>query len=286
MRLTKRISLSLEFFPPKTVEGADKLRAVRQKLYTLKPEFCSVTFGAGGSTQEGTFNTVRDILAEGVAAASHFSCVGATRTTVRAQLVTLKAMGVKRLVALRGDLPSGYGAGGEFHYASDLVAFIRAETGDDFFIEVAAYPEVHPQAKSPGSDLQAFAAKVRAGANSAITQYFYNSDAYFRFLEDVEAMGLDVPVIPGIMPIGSSTQLMRFSDACGAEIPRWIRLRLQSFGDDVASIKSFGLDVVTDLCEQLRAGGAPGLHFYTMNQSTATLTLCERLGLSPAAEAA
>lgn len=279
MRLTKRISLSLEFFPPKTVEGADKLRAVRQKLYTLKPEFCSVTFGAGGSTQEGTFNTVRDILAEGVAAASHFSCVGATRTTVRAQLVTLKAMGVKRLVALRGDLPSGYGAGGEFHYASDLVAFIRAETGDDFFIEVAAYPEVHPQAKSPGSDLQAFAAKVRAGANSAITQYFYNSDAYFRFLEDVEAMGLDVPVIPGIMPIGSSTQLMRFSDACGAEIPRWIRLRLQSFGDDVASIKSFGLDVVTDLCEQLRAGGAPGLHFYTMNQSSATLTLCERLGL-------
>ena len=279
MRLNSRISLSLEFFPPKTADGADKLRAVRQQLYTLKPEFCSVTFGAGGSTQEGTFNTVRDILAEGVAAASHFSCVGATKTTVRAQLTKLKAMGVKRLVALRGDLPSGYGAGGEFHYASDLVAFIRTETGDDFFIEVAAYPEVHPQAKSPGSDLQAFAAKVRAGANSAITQYFYNSDAYFRFLEDVEAMGLDVPVIPGIMPIGSSTQLMRFSDACGAEIPRWIRLRLQSFGDDVASIKSFGLDVVTDLCEQLRAGGAPGLHFYTMNQSAATLTLCERLGL-------
>ena len=279
MRLTNRISLSLEFFPPKTADGADNLRAVRQKLYTLKPEFCSVTFGAGGSTQEGTFNTVRDILAEGVAAASHFSCVGATKTTVRAQLAILKAMGVKRLVALRGDLPSGYGAGGEFHYASDLVAFIRAETGDDFFIEVAAYPEVHPQAKSPSSDLQAFAAKVRAGANSAITQYFYNSDAYFRFLEDVEAMGLDVPVIPGIMPIGSSTQLMRFSDACGAESPRWIRLRLQSFGDDVASIKSFGLDVVTDLCEQLRAGGAPGLHFYTMNQSSATLTVCERLGL-------
>ena len=200
--------------------------------------------------------------------------------TVRSQLATFKAMGVKRLVALRGDLPSGYGAGGEFQYASDLVAFIRAETGDDFFIEVAAYPEVHPQAKSPASDLQAFAAKVRAGANSAITQYFYNSDAYFRFVEDVESMGLEVPVIPGIMPISSSTQLMRFSDACGAEIPRWIRLRLQSFGDDIASIKSFGLDVVTDLCEQLRAGGAPGLHFYTMNQSAATLTLCERLGLS------
>lgn len=282
MRSTDRLPVSLEFFPPKTAEGMDKLRTVRQQLYALKPEFCSVTFGAGGSTQEGTFSTVRDILAEGVAAASHFSCVGATKTTVRAQLATLKAMGVKRLVALRGDLPSGYGAGGEFHYASDLVAFIRAETGDDFFIEVAAYPEVHPQAKSPASDLQAFAAKVRAGANSAITQYFYNSDAYFRFLEDIQSMGLEVPVIPGIMPIGSSTQLMRFSDACGAEIPRWIRLRLQSFGDDIASIKSFGLDVVEDLCEQLRAGGAPGLHFYTMNQSAATLTLCERLGLSPA----
>jgi methylenetetrahydrofolate reductase (NADPH) len=282
MRSNQRTPISFEFFPPKTEEGTDKLRVVRQKLYALKPEFCSVTFGAGGSTQEGTFNTVRDILGEGVPAASHFSCVGATKATVRAQLATLKAMGVTRLVALRGDLPSGYGAGGEFQYASDLVEFIRAETGDDFFIEVAAYPEVHPQAKSPTSDLQAFAAKVRAGANSAITQYFYNSDAYFRFLEDVESMGLDVPVIPGIMPISSSTQLMRFSDACGAEIPRWIRLRLQSFGDDIASIKSFGLDVVEDLCEQLRAGGAPGLHFYTMNQSAATLTLCERLGLGPA----
>lgn len=272
--------VSLEFFPPKTPEGAEKLRVVRKQLYALKPEFCSVTFGAGGSTQDGTFNTVSEILAEGVAAASHFSCVGATKATVRAQLAQLRAMGVKRLVALRGDLPSGYGAGGEFQYASDLVAFIRAETGDAFYIEVAAYPEVHPQAKSPASDFQAFAAKVRAGANSAITQYFYNSDAYFRFLEDTDAMGLQVPVVPGIMPIGSSTQLMRFSDACGAEIPRWIRLRLQSFGDDTASIKAFGLDVVTDLCEQLRAGGAPGLHFYTMNQSAATLALCDRLGLS------
>ena len=196
---------------------------------------------------------------------------------MREQLATLKAMGVKRLVALRGDLPSGYGAGGEFHYASDLVAFIRAETADDFHIEVAAYPEVHPQAKSPESDLQAFAAKVKAGANSAITQYFYNSDAYFRFLEDTDALGLSIPVVPGIMPITSSTQLMRFSDACGAEIPRWIRLRLQGFGDDTASIKAFGLDVVTDLCEQLRAGGAPGLHFYSMNQSLATLEICKRL---------
>jgi methylenetetrahydrofolate reductase (NADPH) len=281
MTALSRIPLSLEFFPPKTVEGADKLRIVRQQLYALQPEFCSVTFGAGGSTQEGTFNTVRDILAEGVSAASHFSCVGATKATVRDQLALLKNMGVKRLVALRGDLPSGYGAGGEFHYASDLVAFIRAETGDDFFIEVAAYPEIHPQAKSPAADLHAFAAKVKAGANSAITQYFYNADAYFRFVEEVDALGLDVPVVPGIMPITSSTQLMRFSDASGAEIPRWIRLRLQSYGDDVASIKSFGLDVVTDLCEQLRAGGAPALHFYTMNQSVATLALCDRLGLAP-----
>jgi methylenetetrahydrofolate reductase (NADPH) len=278
---SSRIPLSLEFFPPKTPEGVEKLRVVRQQLYGLTPEFCSVTFGAGGSTQEGTFNTVRDILAEGVGAASHFSCIGATKETVRIQLATLKAMGVKRLVALRGDLPSGYGAGGEFHYASDLVAFIRAETGDDFHIEVAAYPEVHPQAKSPASDLQAFAAKVKAGANSAITQYFYNSDAYFRFVEEVDALGLDVPVVPGIMPITSSTQLMRFSDASGAEIPRWIRLRLQSYGDDVASIKAFGLEVVTDLCEQLRAGGAPALHFYTMNQSAATLALCKNLGLAP-----
>ncbi len=271
--------ISIEFFPPKTGEGVDKLKVVRQQLYALQPEFCSVTFGAGGSTQEGTFNTVRDILAEGQAAASHFSCVGATRERVREQLGTLKAMGVKRLVALRGDLPSGYGAGGEFQYASDLVAFVRAESGDDFHIEVAAYPEIHPQAKSAESDLKAFAAKVKAGANSAITQYFYNSDAYFRFVEDADVLGVTVPVIPGIMPIGSSTQLMRFSDACGAEIPRWIRLRLQGFGDDSASIKAFGLDVVTDLCEQLRAGGAPGLHFYSMNQSAATLEICQRLGL-------
>ncbi|MFZ1608871.1 MAG: methylenetetrahydrofolate reductase [NAD(P)H] [Rhodoferax sp.] len=278
MNATSRIPVSVEFFPPKTPEGVEKLRVVRQKLYTLKPEFCSVTFGAGGSTQEGTFKAVSEILAEGVSAASHFSCIGATRETVRVQLATLKSMGVKRLVALRGDMPSGYGAGGEFHYASDLVAFIRQETGNDFHIEVAAYPEVHPQAKSPDSDLQAFAAKVKAGANSAITQYFYNPDAYFRFVDDVAALGVHVPVVPGIMPITSSTQLMRFSDASGAEIPRWIRLRLQSFGDDTASIKAFGLDVVTSLCEQLRAGGAPALHFYTMNQSVATVALCERLG--------
>lgn len=271
------IPVSFEFFPPKTPEGADKLRLTRQALYANQPEFCSVTFGAGGSTQEGTFNTVKAILDEGVAAACHFSCVGATQATVREQLAALRAMGVKRLVALRGDLPSGYGAGGEFHYASDLVAFIRRETGDAFHIEVAAYPEIHPQAKSAEADLQAFAAKVKAGADSAITQYFFNADAYFRFVDDVQRLGVGVPVVPGIMPITSSTQLMRFSDACGAEIPRWIRLRLQGFGDDIASIKSFGLDVMTDVCEQLRTAGVPGIHFYTMNQAAATSEIIRRL---------
>lgn len=277
--MANNIPLSLEFFPPKTPEGAAKLRTVRQALYALKPEFCSVTFGAGGSTQEGTFATVAEILAEGVPAASHFSCVGATKATVRAQLAILQGMGVKRLVALRGDLPSGYGAGGEFHYASDLVAFIRAETGDAFQIEVACYPEVHPQARSADADLNAFAIKVHAGANSAMTQYFYNADAYFRLVDDARKLGVTIPVVPGIMPIASSSQLMRFSDACGAEIPRWVRLRLQGYGDDTASIKAFGLEVVTDLCERLIAGGAPSLHFYTMNQSAATLEICKRLGL-------
>lgn len=271
------LPLSLEFFPPKTAEGVDKLRAVRKRLYRLAPEFCSVTYGAGGSTQGGTFTAVSEILAEGVDAASHFSCVGATRSKVRDQLATLRQMGVKRLVALRGDLPSGYGIGGEFQYASDLVEFIRAETGDAFRIEVACYPEVHPQARTPQSDLQAFAAKVRAGADSAITQYFYSPEAYFRFVDEVRRLGLDIPVVPGIMPITNSTQLLRFSDACGAEVPRWIRLRLQSFGDDSASIKAFGLDVVSDLCDKLQRGGAPGLHFYTMNQAVATLAICERL---------
>ena len=272
-------SLSIEFFPPKTVEGAEKLRGVRQALYALKPQFCSVTYGAGGSTQAGTLSTLSDILAEGVPAASHFSCIGATREGVRQQLADFKAMGIRRLVALRGDLPSGYGGSGEFQYASDLVAFIRAETGQDFAIEVAAYPEIHPQAKSAEADLQAFATKVKAGADSAITQYFYNSDAYFRFVDDVHKLGVDVPIVPGIMPITSSAQLLRFSDACGAEIPRWIRLRLQAYGDDVASIKAFGLEVVTDLCDQLRSAGAPGLHFYSMNQSAATLAICHELGL-------
>lgn len=273
------IPISFEFFPPKTPEGTEKLRLTRQALYAHQPEFCSVTFGAGGSTQEGTFSTVKAIQDEGVAAACHFSCVGATRATVREQLAALQAMGIGRLVALRGDLPSGYGIGGEFVYASDLVAFIRQETGDAFHIEVAAYPEIHPQAKSADADLQAFAAKVKAGANSAITQYFFNADAYFRFVDDVQRLGVDVPVVPGIMPIASSTQLMRFSDACGAEIPRWIRLRLQGFGDDTASIKSFGLDVMTDLCHQLCAAGVPGIHFYTMNQAAATTEIIRRLTL-------
>ncbi len=275
--MTTHLPISLEFFPPKTPEGFDKLRVVRQALYPLKPQFCSVTFGAGGSTQAGTFGTVNEILAEGVDAASHFSCVGATKATVREQLAELRANGVKRLVALRGDLPSGYGAGGEFHYASDLVAFIRAETGDAFHIEVAAYPEIHPQARSADADLQAFATKVKAGTDSAITQYFFNADAYFRFVDEARKMRLDVPIVPGIMPITSGAQLMRFSDACGAEIPRWIRLRLQGYGDDAASIKSFGLDVITDLCERLRMAGVPGIHFYTMNQSAATLEICKRL---------
>ncbi len=274
---TNQLPISFEFFPTKTPEGAVKLRAVRQQLYALKPEFCSVTFGAGGSTQAGTFAAVSEILAEGVDAASHLSCVGATKASVRQQLATLRAMGVKRMVAIRGDLPSGYGAGGEFHYASDLVEFIRTETGDAFHIEVAAYPDIHPQAKSADADLQAYVRKVKAGANSTITQYFFNRDAYFRFVDDAAKLGADVPVVPGIMPITNSAQLMRFSDACGAEIPRWIRLRLQGFGDDVESIKSFGLDVVEDLCEQLKNGGAPGIHFYTLNQSAATLELCKRL---------
>ncbi len=271
------VPISLEFFPPKTPEGAAKLRAARQKLYALEPEFCSVTFGAGGSTQDGTLQSVVEIMGEGMPAAPHLSCIGQTRESIRERLSAYRAAGVKRIVALRGDLPSGYGMGGEFRYASDLVAFIRAETGAHFHLEVAAYPETHPQARSPQSDLEAFAAKVKAGADSGITQYFFNSDAYFRYVDDLHKLGVDVPIVPGIMPITSSTQLMRFSDACGAEIPRWIRMRLQAFSDDTASIKAFGLDVVTDLCEQLVNGGVPGLHFYTMNQAEAVLGLHGRI---------
>ena len=277
------LPLSLEFFPPKTPEGTARLAQVRRELYVLEPQFCSVTYGAGGSTQDGTIGAVQAILDEGREAASHFTCVGATRESVRERLAQFKAMGLKRIVALRGDLPSGFGPMGEFRHASDLVGFIRAETGDHFHIEVAAYPEMHPQAKSPQADVQAFAAKARAGANSAITQFFFNSDAYFRFVEETQALGADIPVVPGIMPITNSSGILRFADSCGAEVPRWIRLRLQSFGDDSASIRAFGLDVVTDLCEQLRCAGVPALHFYTMNASATVLEICRRLELLPKA---
>lgn len=273
-------SLSFEFFPPKTPEGADKLAVVRRQLYELQPDFFSVTYGAGGSTQGGTMQTVTAILADGHAAAPHFSCIGATRASVREQLGAFAQAGIERIVALRGDLPSGHGSFGEFRYASELIEFIRTEpAGQRLHIEVGCYPEVHPQAASPAADLQAFGAKARAGANSAITQYFFNADSYFRFVDEARRIGADLPVVAGVMPIVSSAQLLRFSDACGAEVPRWIRLRLQAFGDDTASIRAFGLDVVTELCERLRAGGAPGLHFYTMNQSAASLAICARLGL-------
>ncbi len=271
--------ISLEFFPPKTPEGVTKLAVARQQLYALKPQFCSVTYGAGGSTQDGTFATVKAIIEEGLEAAPHFSCIGASKASIRSRLAEFKAHGIRRIVALRGDLPSGYGGGnGEFHYASDLVAFIRAETGDYFHIEVAAYPEMHPQSRSPQADLQAYVTKVKAGASSALTQMFFNADAYFRFVDDARAHGAEVPVVPGIMPITNASGIIRFADSCGADMPRWIRLRLQGFGDDAESIKAFGLDVIARLCEQLRDGGAPGLHFYTMNQSAATLELVRRLG--------
>ena len=273
-------SFSFEFFPPKTPEGADKLRAVRRRLAEVRPEFFSVTFGAGGSTREGTLATVMEINAEGLTVAPHISCIGSTRQEVRDLLTTYRGAGIRRLVALRGDLPSGAGTGAaDFRHANELVEFIRAETGDHFHIEVAAYPEVHPQARTAADDLAAFVRKCRAGANSAITQYFYNSDAYYRFVEDAAAAGCTVPVVPGIMPITNYTQLARFSDGCGAEIPRWVRRRLESYGDDRESIRAFGLDVVTDLCEQLLAMEAPGLHFYTMNQAEPTLELWRRLGL-------
>jgi len=273
-------TFSFEFFPPKTPEGADKLRAVRAKLAAVQPAFFSVTFGAGGSTREGTWNTVTEVAAAGLAVAPHISCIGTTRASVRELLLAYRSRGIRRLVALRGDLPSGAAGGaGDFRYANELVEFIRAETGDWFHVEVAAYPEYHPQSRSPADDLANFARKVKAGADSAITQYFFNSDAYFRFVEDAQALGVEVPIVPGIMPITNYTQLARFSDACGAEIPRWIRLKLQSYGDDRDAIRAFGLDVVTDLCEQLLAVDAPGLHFYTMNQAEPTLELWARLGL-------
>jgi methylenetetrahydrofolate reductase (NADPH) len=273
-----KIPLSLEFFPPKTPEGEAKLAAARAELYALEPEFCSVTYGAGGSTQRGTLAAVQAIRAEGRVGVPHFTCIGATRASVGEALDAFKAAGVDRVVALRGDLPSGAGSFGEFRYASELIEQIRAHSGDHFGVEVAAYPETHPQARSPEADLQAFAAKVAAGADSAITQMFFNADAYFRFVDEVRKRGVDVPVVPGIMPITNSSGLMRFADASGCEIPRWMRLRLQAFGDDTASIKAFGLEVMAALCERLAAGGAPGLHFYTMNQAAATLALARAIG--------
>jgi len=270
---------SFEFFPPKTPEGMEKLRATRRQLAQLDPSFFSVTFGAGGSTRDGTLSTVLEIRREGHHAAPHLSCIASTRASLRDVIAEYRANDIRHIVALRGDVPSGLAMAGEFRYASELVAFIREQTGDWFHIEVAAYPEYHPQARRAQQDLAAFKAKIDAGANAAITQYFYNADAYFHFVEQVEAMGVSVPIVPGIMPINNFSQLARFSDACGAEIPRWMRLKLEGFGDDTASVKSFGLDVVTELCERLLAGGAPGLHFYTLNMAGPTSTIWHRLGL-------
>jgi methylenetetrahydrofolate reductase (NADPH) len=272
-------TFSFEFFPPNTPEGAEKLRATIAQLAQLKPKFFSVTFGAGGSTRERTLGTVLDIRAQGHAAAPHISCVASSRESVREMLQRYKDNGIAHVVALRGDLPSGLATPGEFRYANELVAFIRQEFGNHFHIEVAAYPEYHPQARSALDDLRNFKRKIDAGADSAITQYFYNADAYYHFIDECEAMGLAVPVVPGIMPIGRFTQLARFSDACGAEIPRWIRKKLEGYGDDSASIRAFGLDVVTQLCDDLLRSGAPGLHFYTLNQAGLTSTIWQRLGL-------
>ena len=273
------LNLSIEFFPPQTPEGVEKLCQVRKNLAVLKPEFFSVTYGAGGSTRERSFAVVKEIAAEGFEAAPHLSCIGSTRDNIREILRQYQAEGIRRIVALRGDLPSGMAKTGEFHYASELVEFIRSETGNDFLIEVAAYPEWHPQARFPQDDLKAFVSKVRAGADSAITQYFYNADAYFHFVDEARKQGIDIPIIPGIMPIVSFSRLARFSDSCGAELPRWMRRKFEGLGDDVDAVRAFGLDVVTALCERLLAAGAPGLHFYSMNQSALTLEICQRLGL-------
>ena len=271
---------SFEFFPPKTPEGSAKLRETVKQLAQYNPSFFSVTFGAGGSTQEGTLAAVLDIRAAGHHAAPHISCIGSTRENIRAVIHRYKDAGIKHTVALRGDLPSGMAVAGEFRFAADLVAFIREETGDHFHIEVAAYPEYHPQARNAQDDLKNFKRKIDAGANSAMTQYFYNPDAYFHFVDQVQAMGVSVPVVPGIMPIGSFSQLARFSDACGAEIPRWVRRKMEGYGDDSASIRAFGLDVVADLCVKLLEGGAPGLHFYTLNSAGLSSTIWQRLGIS------
>lgn len=270
--------LSFEFFPPKTPEGMEKLRATRRQLAQLNPEFFSVTFGAGGSTRDRTLETVLEIQAEDHKAAPHLSCIGSTRENIRAILQEYRSHGIRHIVALRGDLPSGSACAGEFRYANELVEFIRQETGDWFNIEVAAYPEYHPQAVSAQADLRNFQRKVEAGANAAITQYFFNADAYFNFVDECTALGITLPIVPGIMPITNFSQLARFSDACGAEIPRWMRLKLQGYGDDIESIRSFGLDVVTGMCEELLRHGAPGLHFYTLNQAGPVSAIWQRLG--------
>jgi len=272
-------TFSFEFFPPKTPEGVEKLRATRQQLAQLKPAFFSVTFGAGGSTRDRTLETVLEIQSEGYDAAPHLSCIGSTRESIRAILAQYRTSGIRHIVALRGDMPSGMVDAGEFRYANELVQFIREETGNAFSVEIAAYPEFHPQARTAQENLRHFKMKVDAGANSAITQYFFNADAYFNFIDECEAMGINLPIVPGIMPINNFSQLARFSDACGAEIPRWLRLKLQGYGDDTASIKAFGLDVITNLCDRLLSAGAPGLHFYTLNQAGPASTIWQRLGL-------
>ena len=271
------VELSIEFFPPQNPEGIATLKTERAKLAALEPAFFSVTYGAGGSTRERTFSIVREIAAEGFDAAPHLSCIGSTRTGIREMLDEFRVAGLRRIVALRGDLPSGMAEAGEFRHAKELVEFIRAETGDAFQIIVAAYPEWHPQARSPEADLQNFARKAKAGADAAITQYFYNADAYFYFVEKVRALGVEIPIIPGIMPIGAFSRLARFSDACGADIPRWMRRQFESYGDDADSIRAFGLDVVTGLCERLIRGGAPGLHFYSMNRARLVTEIWRRL---------
>jgi len=275
----RKRTYSFELFPPQTPEGLEKLRVTRRQLAQLNPAFFSVTFGAGGSTRDRTLGVALEIQAEGQQVAPHISCVASSRASIRDLLERYREAGIRRLVALRGDMPSGMADAGEFRYASELVAFIRAEFGSAFHIEVACYPEYHPQARTARDDLLNFNRKVAAGADAAITQYFFNPDAYFAFVEESAAAGITIPIVPGIMPIGRFAQLVRFSDACGAEIPRWIRRKLEGFGDDTASIRSFGLDVVTSLCDRLLRGGAPGLHFYTLNQAGATTTIWQRLGL-------
>ncbi len=270
---------SMEFFPPKNEEGAEKLRQTRDELAALGPRFFSVTYGAGGSTRDRTLGTVREIKNAGYEAVPHLSCIGSTRESIREILAEYRSVGVRHIVALRGDLPSGTHEVGELRYANDLVAFIREESGNYFHIDVAAYPEFHPQSPSATADLENFRRKVEAGANGAITQYFYNLDSYVRFVESCERMGLNIPIVPGIMPITNFTQLARFSDLCGTEIPRWLRRRLEGYGNDLESIRALGLDVVTQLCQRLLEVGAPGLHFYTMNQSGTIRALWKALDL-------